>query len=55
MRHHAKLLRAILTALLMLVAIEGAAFAGPLEDGVAAYKSEDYANRPSAFSPHWPN
>ena len=39
MRHCAKLLRASL----MLVAIGGAATAGPLEDAVAAYQRGDYA------------
>ena len=39
MRHYATLL----TVSLMLVAIGGAAFAGPLEDAVAAYQRGDYA------------
>ena len=43
MRHYPKLHRATLTASLMLVAIAGAAVAGPLEDGEAAYQREDYA------------
>ena len=45
MRHYAKLLRATLTASLMLVAVAmaGAAVAGPLENGVAAYNRGDYA------------
>lgn len=43
MRHYAEQLRATLTALVMLVAIAGAAVAGPLEDGVAAYDRKDYA------------
>jgi predicted aspartyl protease len=38
-----KLFRATLTALLMLVVIAGAAVAGPLEDGEAAYHRGDYA------------
>jgi uncharacterized protein len=42
-RHYPKLHRATLTASLMLVAIAGAAVAGPLEDGEAAYQREDYA------------
>jgi uncharacterized protein len=42
MRHYAKLLRATLTASLML-AMAGAAVAGPLEDGQAAYQRGDYA------------
>jgi hypothetical protein len=43
MGHYPKLHRATLTASLMLVAIAGAAVAGPLEDGEAAYQREDYA------------
>jgi len=43
MRHYAKLLRATLTALLMLAAIAGSAVAGPLEDGETAYNRGDYA------------
>ena len=42
MRHYAKLLRATLTALLMLGAIEGAAVAGPLEDADAASERGDF-------------
>ena len=34
--------RAVLTACLMLVAIAGAAIAGPLEDAEAAYDKDDY-------------
>jgi uncharacterized protein len=40
---HAKLLCATLTASLMLVALAGAAVAGPLEDATAAYHRGDYA------------
>ena len=40
-RHHAKLLRATLTALPILVA--GVADAGPFEDATAAYERGDYA------------
>ena len=40
MRHYAKLLRATLTASPMLVALAGAAVAGPFEDAVAALQSE---------------
>jgi TPR repeat protein len=40
--HYTKLLRATLTALLMLVAMAGAAIAGPLEDTVAASERHDY-------------
>jgi uncharacterized protein len=43
MRHHVKLLRAPLTALLMLGAIAGAAVAGPLEDADAASERGDFA------------
>jgi hypothetical protein len=43
MRHYPKLHRATLTASLILVAIAGAAVAGPLEDGEAAYQREDFA------------
>ena len=42
MRYFAKLPRATLTALLVLVIIEGAAVAGPYEDGFAAYQHDDY-------------
>ena len=42
MRHYAQLLRATLTASLMLVAVR-AAVADPLEDAVAAYQRGDYA------------
>src|SRR5674536_16659 len=40
--HYTKLLRATLTASLMLVAMAGAAVAGPLEDAVAASERHDY-------------
>ena len=40
--HYTRLLRATLTASLMLVAIAGAAVAGPLEDFAAAYTRGDY-------------
>ena len=43
MRHYAKLLRATLTAFLMLAAMAGAALAGPLEDGIKAYHQGEYA------------
>jgi len=43
MGQYASLLRASLTALLMLVAIAGAAVAGPMEDASAAYERGDYA------------
>lgn len=42
MRHYASVLRAVLTAVLMLVVIKGAG-AGPLEDGLAAFDKGDYA------------
>jgi uncharacterized protein len=42
-RHYAKLLRATPMASLMLVAMSGAAVAGPFEDGIAAYQRGDYA------------
>jgi clan AA aspartic protease (TIGR02281 family) len=41
MLHYAKLLRA--TSLMLVVAIAGAAAAGPFEDGEAAYQRSDYA------------
>jgi TPR repeat protein len=41
--HYAKLLRATLTASLFLVAVAGAAVAGPFEDAVTAYVKGDYA------------
>jgi uncharacterized protein len=43
LRHYAKLLHAVLTASLMLVAMAGVTVAGPLEDGRAAYTRGDYA------------
>ena len=43
MRHYAKLLRAMLTAFLMLVMTAGAAVAGPLEDAWYAWLHRDYA------------
>lgn len=36
-------LRATFLTSLMLIAIAGAAVAGPFEDAAAAYKSQDYA------------
>jgi hypothetical protein len=47
MRHYARLL----TVSLMLVAIGGAAFAGPLEDAVAAYRRGDYATALGLWHP----
>ena len=41
MRHYAKLLRAALTA--VLVAMAGAAIAGPFEDALAAAATGDYS------------
>jgi len=41
--HYTKLLRTTLTASLFLVAIAGAAVAGPFEDAVTAYDNGDYA------------
>ena len=41
--HYTKLLRAMLTAQLLLVAIPGAAVAGPLEDALAAHDRGDDA------------
>ncbi len=41
--HYTKLLRAMLTAPLMLVAISGAAIAGQLEDALAAHSRSDDA------------
>ena len=43
MHHYTQLLRAAVTASLMLAAIAGASVAGPLEDGEAAFKRGDYA------------
>ena len=43
MRHNTQLVRAAVTASLMLVAIAGAAVAGPIEDGGAARDRKDYA------------
>jgi uncharacterized protein len=43
MRHYTQLLRAAVTALLVLAAVEGAAVAGPFEDAKAAHDRGDYA------------
>jgi uncharacterized protein len=43
MRYYAQLLCATLTAWLILLAVAGAAVAGPLEDAVAAVNRRDYA------------
>jgi uncharacterized protein len=43
MPYYAQLLRATLAAFLMPLAVAGAAFAGPLEDTVAAVNRRDYA------------
>jgi uncharacterized protein len=51
MRHYTQLLRAAVTASLMLVAIGATAVAGPLEDGVAAVKRGDYATALRLFRP----
>ena len=51
MRHNAKLLCATLTAFIMLVMMAGAAVAGPLEDGIAAYDRGDYATALRLFRP----
>ena len=42
-RHIASLLRATFTASMLLMATEGAATAGPIEDAFTAYYSNDYA------------
>ena len=42
MRHHVKLIRATLTASLLLLAIARVAIAGPLEDGRVAFNRADY-------------
>ena len=51
MRHYAKLLRATLSASLMLVAMAGAAVGGPFEDAVDAYVRGDYATAYRLFQP----
>ena len=51
MRHYARLLRATLTASLMLVPIAGAAVAGPFEDAMAAYEAGDYATAVRSIRP----
>jgi hypothetical protein len=43
MRHYPKLLRATLTALLVLVGIDGAAIADPFLEGFQAWQRGDYA------------
>ena len=44
-------LRATLLTWLMLVSIAGAAVAGPFEDALAAYDSQDYATADRLFRP----
>jgi len=51
MPYYAQLLRATLAAFLMPLAVAGAAFAGPLEDGVAAVERQDYAAALRLFRP----
>jgi hypothetical protein len=51
MRHYAKLLRATLTASLILAGLGGAAVAGPPEDAAAAYRRGDYATALKLFRP----
>src|SRR5271169_6716964 len=51
MRGYAKLRRATLGALFVLVATAGGVVAGPLEDGVAAFKSKDYATAQRLLRP----
>jgi TPR repeat protein len=51
MHHYAKLFRAMLTALLILPTIAGAAVAGPWEDALAAYERSDYATALRLFRP----
>jgi uncharacterized protein len=50
-RHYAKLLRTTLTAALVLVALAGAAVAGPFEDGGAAFARGDYATAMRLWRP----
>jgi hypothetical protein len=42
MRHYTQLLRATVTALLMLAVVAGAAVAGPFEDAKEAYDKGDF-------------
>jgi TPR repeat protein len=51
MRQHATLIRVTLVASIMLVAIAGAAAAGPLEDARGAYQHGDYATAYRLFRP----
>jgi TPR repeat protein len=51
MRGYAKLRRATLGALFVLVATAGGVVAGPLEDGVAAFKSKDHATAQRLLRP----
>ncbi len=51
MHHDAKVLRATLTASLMLVAVATAAVAGPFQDALAAWKRGDYATEYSLLRP----
>ena len=54
MRHNTQLLRAAVTASLMLVAIAGAVVAGPIEDGEAA-RGEKTMQPPFGFFVRWRN
>ncbi len=51
MHHYTKLLRATLTASLVLMTIAGAAVAGPREDVRAAYLRGDYATALALWRP----
>ena len=54
MRQYTQLLRAAVTASLMLVAMAGAAVAGPMEDGEAG-GTEKTMQPPFGFFVRWPN
>ena len=51
MRHDARRVRVALTASLVLTALTAAAFAGPVEDGNAAYQRGDYRNAVKVLQP----
>jgi len=52
MRHYTRRIsEALIAALLLLVALMGAAFGGPLEDGNAAYQRGDYATAEKLLRP----
>ena len=51
MDHYPKILRATLTAALLMLVLARAALAGPFEDAIAAYEAGDYATALQLFRP----